>query len=684
MELCENNYYKLTNQQQGPELVTINAFWKDFASHKAGSPFCSQHCAHATRNFTEMMYALSVLDMEFEPEKPRVKFQNAGMSLTASCTSLVYHKEIKPGDNEPEKTPLLVSQNYFCENDRYIHVGNERLDKYITGEFLIHTVYICQVILTNPTSSNQKLDLLVQIPKGSVPVNTGFYTRGFHIELSSYNTYTLEYTFYFPGPGTYTHYPVHIAKNEKYIISAHPTELKVVKSLSKIDTTSWTWISQNGSESDVLEFLDKNNIERLSLEKIAWRMKSAPYYKSIINLLTSRHIYNDVLWSYSIYHHDTNTIVEYLKHNDNFLKECGLYLQSPLVTIDPVQRKWYEYCEYAPLVNARAHKLGKERKILNDRFKAQYKVTMDILSCKPDLSEADFLSVSYYLLLQERIDEAVMFFEKVDRSKIDEKLQYDYVDVYISFYKTDVARAKDIAFTYKDYPVDKWKKLFVNALKQIDEINGAEVEIVDKEDRTQSQGGLAGMEAVFDFDIVDGEIILNYQNVKSCRVNLYLMDIELLFSRQPFVGRQGDQFAFIRPNFSKAMELEENKKQMKISLPDGYKSANAVVEILAGGMKKSMTNFSNQMLIQIIDNYGRIKVYNAATGKALPQTYIKVYARMNRGETLFYKDGYTDLRGQFDYTSLNTNELDDVERFALLVLNDEYGAVIKEAKPPKR
>jgi hypothetical protein len=57
---------------------------------------------------------------------------------------------------------------------------------------------------------------------------------------------------------------------------------------------------------------------------------------------------------------------------------------------------------------------------------------------------------------------------------------------------------------------------------------------------------------------------------------------------------------------------------------------------------------------------------------------------MQDGRVRFYKDGYTDLRGRFDYASLNTNELDFVQKFSLLVLNDELGAVVREANPPKR
>ena len=50
----------------------------------------------------------------------------------------------------------------------------------------------------------------------------------------------------------------------------------------------------------------------------------------------------------------------------------------------------------------------------------------------------------------------------------------------------------------------------------------------------------------------------------------------------------------------------------------------------------------------------------------------------------FYKDGYTDLRGYVDYTSLNTNELVFVDRFSILVLSEAHGAVVREAGPPKR
>ena len=68
----------------------------------------------------------------------------------------------------------------------------------------------------------------------------------------------------------------------------------------------------------------------------------------------------------------------------------------------------------------------------------------------------------------------------------------------------------------------------------------------------------------------------------------------------------------------------------------------------------------------------------------MAKAYVKVYAQSNSGVSKFYKDGYTDLRGRFDYASLSTNELDVVKLFSILVLSDEYGALVREAAPPKQ
>ena len=83
------------------------------------------------------------------------------------------------------------------------------------------------------------------------------------------------------------------------------------------------------------------------------------------------------------------------------------------------------------------------------------------------------------------------------------------------------------------------------------------------------------------------------------------------------------------------------------------------------------------------DDYGQLAA-RQKDRRPLLQTYVKVHAQRKDGMVKFYKDGYTDLRARFDDSSLSTNDLDFVERFSVLILHDEHGAMVKEVAPPKQ
>ena len=105
----------------------------------------------------------------------------------------------------------------------------------------------------------------------------------------------------------------------------------------------------------------------------------------------------------------------------------------------------------------------------------------------------------------------------------------------------------------------------------------------------------------------------------------------------------------------------------------------------ANGIKQMKTYFSATLKVRIVENFGELKVFiHNASGQdiPLPKTYVKVYSKKNGGAVAFFKDGYTDLRGRFDYGQLSGTSIADVERFAIFVHNDEHGSLIKEAKPP--
>ena len=170
--------------------------------------------------------------------------------------------------------------------------------------------------------------------------------------------------------------------------AAKPIDFKVVRQLSEVDKTSWDYISQSGSEADVFAFLDRENIVRIDLARVAWRArKSAEFYHKIIALFAARHVYNDVLYSYAVVHNDAPAIGEWLRHRgdfgEDFIGECGPWLNSSLLAIDPIERRAYQHLEYSPLVNQRAHRLGADNRIPNPIVRRQYLSLLNILAFKP-------------------------------------------------------------------------------------------------------------------------------------------------------------------------------------------------------------------------------------------------------------------------------------------------------------
>ena len=682
-ELAENNYYHLPIEQQVADRVPVNAFWADYAAHDGKAPFLSKAFPETASNFTEMMLALAVLDLPFKAAAHGEKIDGLSYTLQAASPVLLFHREICEGTREPMPGGVLVAQHFFRADDRERVENGEHFDKLVTDEFLPHVVYGAQVVLTNPTGNRQKLQVLLQIPMGAMPVNNGFYTRGVYVALEPYSTQTQEYFFYFPVTGDYPHYPVTLARNGKVVGSAEPFKFHVVAKLSKIDTTSWAWISQNGTEDEVLVFLNAANIHRISLDEIAWRMKDAAFFKKVTALLETRHLYTDTLWSYGVLHSDPATIREFLRHHD-FANRCGLWLASPLLTLEPVERFSYQHLEYAPLVNPRAHTVGAQRTILNACFREQYQRYMKVLSYKPKLDAADTLAVAYYLALQDRVTEALDWFGRVDRKAVEEQLQCDYLEAYLAFYKGDTETARKLAKRHADEGVDRWRDRFAQVLSQLDEIGGGAAAATDQEKRDQAQAALAASEPVLEMQVEAGRIRLDTRNIKACTLNFYPMDIELLFSRSPFLQEGAAQFSYIRPVLSSAVEIPVGKDGLAVDLPAEFKAKNVMVEALAAGVRKTQAYYANTLKVQMIESYGQLVVTHAEIGKPVPGTYIKVYAKMADGTVKFFKDGYTDLRGRFDYASLNTNELENTARLAVLVLSDSFGAVVREAPPPKR
>ena len=223
------------------------------------------------------------------------------------------------------------------------------------------------------------------------------------------------------------------------------------------------------------------------------------------------------------------------------------------------------------------------------------------------------------------------------------------------------------------------------------------------------QGELAATEPSFDFKVENRQITLTWKNMGEVTIRYYLMDPEFLFSASPFVTADSTRAAIIKPTKSVFVKLPEGKDALQIPLPEEFRKANVLVEIVGAGQHKSQAFHANTLKLAVAENYGRLELRDQEAGKPLAKAYIKVYARLKGGPIRFFKDGYTDLRGKFDYSSLNSSdapaallavpapasagetasyqmlpprELRSVEKLSILTLSNAHGVMVREVNPP--
>ncbi len=681
-EWVENNYYQLPIERQVAELVGVNAFWRDYAARDPEAPFLSGHLAEAAGGFAEMMLALAVLDLPFVGGQVASVVDERQLRLTAAGHAIVFHREILPATVVADASPFLVSQNFFDPANRYRYEGNEKIDRFVRDEFVKGRIYGCQLVLTNPTSGRRKINVLQQIPLGAIPVAGSDYTKGHNWQLEPYSTQAFEYYFYFPAAGDFGHYPALVAQNETLVAVAEPFRFNVVDRATIVDTASWEYVSQNGTLDQVLEFIDANNLERLDLNLLAFRLRDRNAFDRLLAKLEERLTYHDTLWSYAVHHNAAERLRQYLPHT-RLADQCGLAFASPLLTVEPVARLAYQHKEYWPLVNARVYQLGRRRQILNQQFHQQYEQFVKLLTYRAALGDGDRLALIVYLLLQDRVEEALAQFAKIDPAGLATKLQYDYLAAYLHFSRSQPQEAAAIARRHAEHPVKRWRDLFANVLAQAAEIAGGAAAVVDPEDRDQVQAQLADASPSLELGRDGHRFVVTHHRLAAVQVNYYPMDVELLFSRNPFVGDLAGGFSIIRPHLSTPLALAAGREQTSFELPRQLADRNVLVEVVGGGLTRRLAYYPSRLTVQMIPTYGQVRVARQDGGAALAGVYVKVYARLGDGQVVFYKDGYTDLRGRFDYASLSTDEITRAERFAILVLSDQLGAVVRETEPPR-
>jgi len=678
-EWAEQNYYEVRIAQDVPALISVNHFWRDVA---AGEPI-SAHLLESHRNLNEVLTALAFCGLPFEAEAATESVEGAELTLTASTPAIVVSEQILPAEPSEDDRPLLISQQFFRPDDMYRFEDNEQIEKFITGEFIRRRVYGARITLTNPTASRRRLNVLLQLPLGAIPLRNGFYTDDKNVLLQAYTTQTVEYFFTFPESGIFSQFPAHAADKEAIIGKAEARTFDVKDAPTEVDKTSWVWISQYASPADTLAFLKTHNLRRLDLNEMAWRMKDQNFFQQAVSLLEGRGLFHETTYSYGVFHKNISPTKVWLS-TSSLASRVGPVFESPLLEIDPVLSKSYQHLEYDPLVNPRAHDVGAKREILNTALNTQYRSFLTHNLYRNELGAQEQVALVYYLQLQDRLEEAFDQLALVHRDQLPEKIQVAYVEAWMALRTLELDKALALAKPYADHPVPRWKTRFASLVSAIAEARGSEVATVEDPNRQQDLNQLAAKEPSIELEAVSGKLILTSHNLKKLTLNLYPMDIELLFSRKPFLAEGGADFAVIKPAWSRELIVKGNGENEELHLPNEYRDQNMMVELVSKGKQASVAWYANKLKVRKMENYGQVEVRSSNTIQPLPKTYVKVFAMAENGNISFWKDGYTDLRGRFDYVSLNNRKPEDAMEFSILILHPEHGAEIIKAEPPTR
>ena len=126
----------------------------------------------------------------------------------------------------------------------------------------------------------------------------------------------------------------------------------------------------------------------------------------------------------------------------------------------------------------------------------------------------------------------------------------------------------------------------------------------------------------------------------------------------------------IRPNETQTMKLKKGKTgTLEFDLPEQFANKNVLVEVVGGDQSKSHAWFANSMNVQVVESWGQIQLSDSAKEGPLSKAYVKVFARDSAGKVVFHKDGYTDLRGRFDYVSQSNRSLDGITDYSSLIIS---------------
>lgn len=509
------------------------------------------------------------------------------------------------------------------------------------------------------------------------------------LQLAPLTTKIHEYHFYFPSAGEFTCYPAAVTKDGHLVAnSAIERKITVHKVLPKKELVTMKDILTGGKQEDILNFMRTQNILKSDVFKfrdIYGLLFDKNFYENVCKILEERGIYEQVVYSFSVYHYDVPRLRKYINQHFEDSRITVRDLDIYYMNTELIKFEDYSYKEYYPLRNPRVHDIGEyKHNITNRDFLNTYITFLKYLLDKGTIGSREWLYLSIYFLLQDRVDDTLKIFKKIDRAQLNSKcllIQYDYLTAYLDLFVDETfAKAKEICGEYLTYPIYSWRNRFIELANQIAEVEG-QAEIMAVNDEIQNKKEVA-KQVIFEASIEEGKIKIKAQNIKSFTMAYHEVDPEVSFSQDQFGDKNYNSIASVKP----ILVTEHSVKQpgeldiIVLSIPDSLKEKNLNIIVKAPGESvKNLQHYPSSMNASIFESAGMIKLTDKSN-QPLSKVYVKCFLKLSSGAVVFYRDGYTDLRGTFDYTgSINSS----ATSISILISSPQGGSLIYKVNPPK-
>ena len=706
--------------------IPLNNYWLKIYQHisnersKGVSPsellnpehwgFVSEDLLFMTHSTAEVVAALTTAPISSKKSKVTpLEVSSTGLKYIGNLPYFVLTKSSKiESSSEPLQLDVVVAQKFYDPQDKLLY--DEKDPKIFTikeiSEFLTAKIYESRVSISNLSESSCSIELHTQVPEGALAV---YQLEDFSTstkEINPMETRMFTFKFYFPAVGEYRVYPATVTKNNRFVSCAKQGKdtlgdsefkLKVVEDYrpeSKPLETLQDMISFGGPE-DILRFMgDKNlfNTNLFDISKIRWVAKTSKQnFLGLVSLLRKNFIFDQAIWAYSIHHCCYHEFLELMKVIAvTFVSSCKYIDLGNNILIDR-----FTPLEYDPLVNPRAHEIQQKGvNIRNQAFRETYTNFLVYCCEKIVLSPEDKVVLLAYMVLQDRVTDAQELLGKLNFEEVYRRgystIQLDYIRAYLCLYSEspEFPTAREMAVKYERFADLSWRERFLKVKSQLEEYDKGRVTVTPRDQTTgvqvRSNKELAEKAEFLRIEKTSSQgVHLTYKNIDRLKVKFYKFDMELLFSMDPFGENKSRGVESVEANHElkfRVVKVDEFKTSV-VSIPEAVQGSNFIVQV-NGVDKFDVTQVYDCSLTAHVDNeYGLVKVFDPQ-GKPLSACYVKCFIKDKTKRIRFYKDGYTDFRGSFDYASLNSDGLGNIEEFSILVINQEYGSKILQAKAP--